>query len=135
MGMSKEELINKITDIIDEFFKTHYSDYENMKESYDYIMNIPFVKKLKTENDALKKMITCKTSNENTIKEVKKENVKVPNISLEIIEKKEKDNELEEEEEEVIEVEEDEDEEEEEEVIEVEEEEEEEEEEEVIEVE
>jgi hypothetical protein len=122
------KLVNDISLLVNNYMNEQAKQFEIMKETHEYLLKIPFVKNLILENEKLK----------NTIKGFKN------NISLEIVDKKDKNNvvlndtiekevdeeeevEVVEDEEEEVEVEEEEEEEEEVEVVEVEEEEEEEE--------
>ena len=101
------KLINDISLLVNNYMDEQAKQFEIMKETHEYLLKIPFVKNLILENEKLK----------NTIKGFKN------NISLEIVDKKDKNNvvlndtiekevdEDEEEEVEVVEVEEDEEEE------------------------
>merc|ERR1711871_1232732 len=74
MGNMDNKLVNDISLLVNNYMDEQAKQFEIMKETHEYLLKIPFVKNLILENEKLK----------NTIKGFKN------NISLEIVDKKDK---------------------------------------------
>ena len=81
--MDKEELFSKIKALIDHYDNAHQDKCKVWKETYNYIENIPFVKKLETENKLLKNVLNLFKNKQM----LPNEDSRSENITIEIIEK------------------------------------------------